>query len=36
MKRYILFLLVVAVLFTGCGKPLESDAFTDSIYWIKN
>lgn len=33
--RYITILLVAAMLFTGCGRPPEPDAFTNSIYWIQ-
>lgn len=33
--RYIIIILLAAVLFTGCSQPPEPDAFTNSIYWIK-
>lgn len=33
--RYIIILLLAAVLFTGCGRPPEPDAFQDSVYWIQ-
>lgn len=36
MKRYIIIFLAAAVLITGCSRPPEPDAFTNSIYWIKN
>lgn len=34
--RYIIIILLAAVLITGCGQPPEPDVFRDSIYWIKN
>lgn len=33
MKRYIIIIIVVALVIIGCRQPQEPDSFTDSIYW---